>query len=43
MAIAPVKFGGREVEPHKAVVRPVLSSRSVLTNSPWTFVKLWLQ
>ena len=43
MPIAAVKFRGREVEPHKAVVRAVLSSRSVLTNSPWTFVRLWLQ
>jgi len=43
MAIIPIKLGGRELGPHKAVVDPLLNSRSVLTNSPWTFVSLWLK
>jgi hypothetical protein len=43
MAIATVKLRRREIEPHKAVVEPLLDSRSVLTNNPWTFVALWLR
>jgi hypothetical protein len=43
MAIAAVKLKQREIGPHKAVVAPLLSSRTVLTNSPWTFVALWLR
>jgi YaaC-like Protein len=43
MAIAAVKLKGREIGPHKAIVAPLLNSRNVLTNSPWTFVALWLQ
>lgn len=43
MAIAAVKLKGREIGPHKAIVAPLLNSRTVLTNSPWTFVALWLQ
>src|SRR5262245_36417909 len=43
MAVAPVKVRGREVGPHKSVVSPLLNSRNVLTNSPWTFVSLWLK
>jgi hypothetical protein len=43
MAIAAVKLKQREVGPHKAIVAPLLSSQTVLTNSPWTFVALWLQ
>src|SRR5262245_10552075 len=39
----PVKVGGRDLEPHKGVVSPILGARTVLTNSPWTFVRLWLQ
>jgi len=41
--IIPVKLKGREIGPHKAVVAPLLDARSVLTNSPWTFVTLWLR
>jgi hypothetical protein len=33
----------REIGPHKAIVAPLLASRTVLTNSPWTFVALWLR
>jgi hypothetical protein len=43
MPIAAVKLSRREVGPHKALVAPLLNSRNVLTNSPWTFVALWLQ
>ena len=43
MTIAAVKLQRREIGPHKAVVAPLLNSRNVLTNSPWTFVALWLQ
>jgi hypothetical protein len=43
MAIAAVKLNQREIGPHKAVVAPLLGSRTVLTNSPWTFVALWLR
>ena len=41
--IAPVRLKGREIGPHKAIVAPLLSARNVLTDSPWTFVALWLQ
>jgi hypothetical protein len=30
----------REIGPQKAIVAPLLSSRTALTNSPWTFVAL---
>jgi YaaC-like Protein len=43
MAIAAVKLKQREIGPHKAVVAPLLNSRTVLTNGPWTFVALWLR
>jgi hypothetical protein len=43
MAFVPVKVAGRDLEPHKGVVSPILGARTVLTNSPWTFVALWLQ
>jgi hypothetical protein len=43
MGILAVKLNQREIGPHKAIVAPLLNSRSVLTNSPWTFVALWLQ
>jgi hypothetical protein len=43
MSIAPVRIKGRDIGPHKAVVAPLFGSRNVLTNSPWTFVRLWLQ
>lgn len=43
MVFAAVKLKRREVGPHKAIVSPLLTSRNVLTNSPWTFVALWLQ
>jgi YaaC-like Protein len=43
MAIAAIKLNQREIGPHKAIVAPLLSSDTVLTNSPRTFVALWLQ
>jgi hypothetical protein len=36
-------LNGRKVKPHKAVVEPLLGTRTVLTHSPWGFVSLWLQ
>src|SRR5262249_8810534 len=41
--IIPVKLGGRDIGPQKAVVSPLLGARHVLTNTPWTFVSLWLK
>lgn len=43
MAVAAIKLKQRKIGPHKAIVAPLLSSQTVLTNSPWTFVALWLQ
>jgi hypothetical protein len=43
MSVAAIKLKGREIGPHKAVIDPLLTSRNVLTNSPWTFVALWLK
>jgi len=39
----PIRVKGRELKPHKAVVHPQLGARTVLTNSPWNFVSLWLK
>src|SRR5258708_5333834 len=38
-----IKIKGRVIRPHKAVVAPLFSSRSVLTKEPWTFVSLSLK
>jgi hypothetical protein len=43
MDIIPIKLKGREVKPHKAILNPLLNSKTVLTNTPWVFVELWLQ
>jgi hypothetical protein len=43
MAFELVRLRGRELGLHKAVMSPLLNSRNVLTNSPWTFVGLWLK
>jgi hypothetical protein len=43
MSFAEIRLRGREIGPHKGVVNPLLTSRNVLTNSPWTFVALWLK
>jgi YaaC-like Protein len=39
----PVRINGRDLKPHKATVHPMLGARTVLTNSPWDFVSLWLK
>jgi hypothetical protein len=39
----PVRLNGRDLKLHKATVSPELGTRTVLTNSPWDFVALWLQ
>ena len=41
--IVTIKLKGKMIKPHKSVVSPALSSRNVLTNSPWDFVDLWLK
>jgi hypothetical protein len=41
--IVSIKLKGRLLRPHKAIVGPLLSSRTVLTQSPWEFVSLWLK
>lgn len=41
--IAATKIRGRAAKPHKTVMQPILGERTVLTNSPWTFVALWLK
>jgi hypothetical protein len=42
-ALIPILLKGRHLRPHKAVVAPVLGSRTVLSGSPWEFVSLWLK
>lgn len=34
---------GRELGPHKAILSAQLAARTVLTESPWDFVALWLK
>jgi hypothetical protein len=43
MASVPIKLHGRHVKPHKATRSAEFGSRTVLTNSPWEYVSLWLQ
>jgi hypothetical protein len=43
ISVFPVRSNGREIGPHKAVICPLLRASNVLTNTPWTFVTLWLQ
>jgi uncharacterized protein (UPF0332 family) len=43
MPIAPLRMKARDLRPHKAVIAPLLGTRTVLTNSPWGFVSLWLK
>jgi hypothetical protein len=42
-ATVPIRLVGRELRLHKAIVDPLLGTRTVLTNSPWGFVTLWLK
>jgi hypothetical protein len=41
--IVQLPLNGRRVKPHKCVISPLLGTRTVLTNSPWGFVALWLK
>jgi hypothetical protein len=41
--VVQLRLNGRPVKPHKCVVSPLLGTRTVLTNSPWGFVALWLK
>lgn len=38
-----VQINGRDLSPHKATTRPDLGARTVLTNSHWEYVALWLR
>lgn len=38
-----IKLYGRDVKPHKATRNADFGARTVLTNSPWEYVSLWLQ
>jgi hypothetical protein len=41
--VSVVRLDGRDLKLHKATVSPSLDAKTVLTNSPWEFVSLWLQ
>ncbi len=43
MAVNDVQFKGRVCKPHKAATSPLMDARTVLTDSPWQFVDLWLK
>jgi YaaC-like Protein len=43
MPTIPLRLNGRDVSLHKAVMHPAFGTRTVLTNSPWTYVALWLK
>lgn len=43
MVHVPIRLNGRELKPHKATRSPEFGSLTVLTNSPWDYVALWLQ
>ena len=38
-----IKLHTREIKPHKATSSAEFGSRTVLTNSPWEYVSLWLK
>lgn len=38
-----LQVNGRDAGPHKATINPSLGSRTVLTNSHWEYVALWLR
>lgn len=40
---AAIRISGRKIPIYKAIVQPAFGVRTVLTNSPWTFVTLWLK
>lgn len=37
-----LQIKGRDVSLHKATTNPCLGARTVLTNSHWEYVTLWL-
>jgi len=41
--VEPVRINNRDLKPHKATTNAALGTRTVLTNSPWDFVALWLK
>jgi hypothetical protein len=43
VAIKPVRFKNRDLELHKAVIAPQFGVPTVLSNTPWEFVSLWLK
>jgi YaaC-like Protein len=43
MSLETIKLHGRDVKPHKATQKADFGARTVLTNSPWEYVSLWLQ
>jgi hypothetical protein len=43
MVHSPLRLKGREVAPRKAIMSPKFGAKTVLTNSPWNFVSLWLK
>src|SRR5437762_14150563 len=43
MPDVPLFLNRRELSLHKGIVRPSFGVPTVLTNSPWTFVSLWLK
>jgi uncharacterized protein (UPF0332 family) len=43
MSILPVRISGRDISLHKAIMQPAFGLRTVLANSPWSFVGLWLK
>ncbi|WP_158684191.1 YaaC family protein [Methylobacterium sp. 285MFTsu5.1] len=43
MPIERLKIGAKAIGLHKAIVGPRFTERNVLTNTPWTFVDLWLK
>jgi len=38
-----ITIGGKIATPHKAIVSPDFKSKTVLTDSPWDYVELWLK
>lgn len=43
MVVSDVQFKGRICRPHKAATSPLMDARTVLTESHWQFVDLWLK
>lgn len=42
MAKQEIRLKGKVCRPHKSAIAPILDSRTVLTDSHWQFVELWL-